>query len=117
MGARRFPRRPGTHHVEVCHQPAPLTWSEQFQRRSEGALDLADRGMAHALHSCGDQRIGAFHRQSRSPEWRYGFEHSGLAVNELLKAPLHWFVIADLHRIEIAALRLDAGDRSKPQFA
>ena len=80
-------------------------------------IDLVDRGMACALHSGGHQRIGAFHHQGRSSEWRYDFEHSGLAVNELLEAPLHWFIIADLLRIEAATLRLDAGDRSKPQFA
>jgi hypothetical protein len=117
MGAQRFPRRPGTHHVELCHQPAALAWREQFQRGPEGALDLVDRGMAHALHRGGDQRIAAFHHQSRSPEWRYDFEHSGLAVNELLEAPLHRFVTADRLRIEGATLRLNAGDRGKPQFA
>jgi len=38
-------------------------------------------------------------------------------VNELLKAPLPWFVIVDRLHIEAAILRLNAEDRSKPQFA
>jgi len=103
--------------MEICHQPAPLTWREQFQRGPEGALDLMDRGLAHAFHRGGDQRIDAFHHQGRSPEWCYDFEHSGLAVNELLKASLHWFIIADPLRVEAATLRLNAGDRNKSQFA
>jgi len=50
MGAQRFPRRPGPHHAELCHQFAPLTWREQFQRGPERTLDLEDRGLARALH-------------------------------------------------------------------
>jgi hypothetical protein len=117
IGAQRFPRRPGPHHVELWHQLAPLTWREQFQRGPERTLDLEDRGLARALHGCGDQRTAAFHHQSHSSEWRYDFEHSSLAVNELLEAPLHWFVIADLLHMEAGTLRLNAEDRSKPQFA
>ena len=116
MGAQRFPRRPGAHHVEICHQPAPLAWREQFQRGPKGALDLMDRGLAHAFHRGGDQRIDAFHHQGRSPEWRYDFEHSGLAMNELCQAPLYRFVIADPLRVEATTMRLNARDRSKAQF-
>ena len=117
MGAQHFPRQVGAHHVELCHQLAPLTWREQFQRGPERTLDLEDRGLARALHGCGDQRTAAFHHQSHASEWRYDFEHSSLAVNELLKAPLPWFVIVDRLHIEAATLRLNAEDSSKPQFA
>ena len=57
-----------------------------------------DRGLARALHSGGDQRIGVFHYQGCSPERCYDFKYSALAVNELLEAPLYWFVIADPFR-------------------
>jgi hypothetical protein len=73
--------------------------------------------MARAFRSGSDQRIVVFHHQSRSPERRYDFEHSDLAVNELLEAPLHWFVIADRLRMETTTLRLNARNCGKPQFA